>query len=166
LPPGDRDLSEGEIVDDNNNDEQKAMSLYKERVQKVRELMDLPDLLPQEGKDICMSVEEGATKVKQVLPAPKNFVNSLQGFLDEVKGVGRKKGLPMEVGAFPKWFQPRVANYEVESCPWSVEALVTDPELYQSSLWQHNDNPQLRISQKKIMEWETSNRESLSVAAC
>jgi hypothetical protein len=71
----------------------------------------------------------------------------------------------MEVGAFPKRFQPRMANYEVESCPWSVEALVTDPELYQSSLWRHKDNPQFRISQKKIMEWETSNRESLSVAA-
>jgi hypothetical protein len=168
LSPAESVLSEGEIVDDNNNEEEgekKESDLYKERVRKVREMLALPQIQPQASKDVCMSVETDRARVKHILPASKNFSSMFSNFLDEVKGVSKKKGSPMDVGTFPKRFQPRMTNYELEDCPWSVEAVVNDPELYNSSLWRHKDNPQFRISQKKIAEWETSNREGLSVAS-
>ena len=54
------------------------------------------------------------TKVKHTLPASKNFVHMFDTFLDEVKGSGEKKGAALEVGAFPKRFQPRMSSYELE----------------------------------------------------
>ena len=56
-PPSERELSEEELVDDNNNGEQSQASLYKERIRRVRELMDLTGNEPIMSKDVCMSLE-------------------------------------------------------------------------------------------------------------
>ena len=82
-----------------------------------------------------------------------------------LKRVGKKGGVPLEQDCFPPKVGPKMANYEVEDCPWNVQTLEADAGLYKTALWSSSDNPQLKVRNKHISHWEASNRESMSVAS-
>jgi hypothetical protein len=94
-----------------------------------------------------------------------------QDFLDNLKNVksGKSratKGSYYDLGQLPQPFKPRMAHYNIEKCPWIETALPDNESLLSSStLYKHDDRPQIRIKSKRLMEWENSNRQSLSVAS-
>ena len=162
-------LEEGEVmVDDVSSSEAEysgedmELGQYRRKVKKVRDMFGLP--APEMKKTGSLSIE-GMKKGKYLLPHKSDYATLFSEYMDQVRGTKDKKA-PLEQEQFPPKFTPKMGLYEVEDCPWSVEDLKVDSNLYSNeTLWSSADNPQLRVPSRSLKHWETSNRESMSIAS-
>jgi hypothetical protein len=147
--------------------EELDLKKYRAKIQRVRELMQLPVLEATDDGNVAISVDPEPRKVKQVLPAPPKVITLFDSFMQEVRGTSKKskKSKPLDFHHFPSSFAPKMSHYEVEDCGWSSRALETDPNIFQSALYRDKDQPPFKVRIQKVMDWETSNRQSLSVAS-
>ena len=160
---------EGEVSGEESNAEEDDMDdpelgQYRKKIRKLRSMFGLSEpSLPKTGS---LSVES-TRRVKYLLPHKSDYMEMFEEYMDQVKGAKHgKKMIPMEQDHIPAKFSPKMGNYEVEECPWNNEELKVDPNLHNNeALWPNNENPQLRVRSKHLRHWETSNRESMSVAS-
>ena len=154
---------------DSDNDEDRLAKDYKEKIKRIRIMSNLSEPSTQEGekKSTARSLDIEGTRVRYLLPASSDFImDRFDNYLKLVKGESSKKKVnPMDRASFPALYSPRMANYQVEDCPWKVSFLESDGSLYKSKIYPSENNPPFKCKAKQILDLETNNREALSVGS-
>ena len=102
-------------------------------------------MLESTGKAKSVTIQN--TNAKAILPpSEKIFVEKFQEYIDSLKGEDEQskkktKTVVKDKGAFPACYTPKIGPYEVEDCPWKLEALDAYHGLYNSALYKESFNP-------------------------
>ena len=164
-----RDVKGSEMVDksmmeDGEISEEADIRRYKEKIKRIRGMFNLPEPAMKD-KTASLSIDE-REKIKYLLPHMSDYMDVFKDYEALIRGTGseKKKG-PLDLKQVPKRFSPKMAHYEVEECPWQVAAPPDGDYLKDSSLVDKGENPQSSVRSSVLRDWETSNRESVSVAS-
>jgi hypothetical protein len=106
-----------QAVSNNNNDsdlddlesewgvspEEVDLKKYRNKLRRVRELMELPVLEAKDDNNVALSVDPEPRRVKQVLPAPPKVITLFNCFMQEVRGTSKKakKAKPLDIHHYP-----------------------------------------------------------------
>ena len=143
---------------------------YRDKVELVSKTLGLDVSIEKKQKNFAMSVNAsgGGSGVKK-LPASANFVKEFDRWMGELKAdegsvrSKKKPGEPYDINTFPKRVHPKMVNYEIADCPWKVHGQSFDRRLLQSVLYHGKEAPQIKVKAARLKDWETSQREMLSM---
>ena len=86
--------------------------------------------------------------------------------LKEVEGTERAKkrlGRYKYTGTLHKKVKPKMAAYRINDCPWKTTAQSFDRALLESVLYPAKEPPAMKITEERLKDVETSNREMVSM---
>jgi hypothetical protein len=142
-----------------------AETTFEERIE------ELPTV-SKKSSNFVRSVADGQEKAYKRLPPSKKFADKFEEFAKEVataEGSHRAKSstvrTPYEVGKLPSRKKVKMSFYDIADCPWPTKAAPYQTGLFGSNLYPEKSTPTMRVNRERVTEWETMNRECVSIAS-
>ena len=146
-------------------------SSFEERIEMVGDILEteLPTIKKKSG-NFAMSVKKTANSVFKRLPASANFECKFDEFVQEISAAegsrrakAGKKTHSNEVGTLPSRVKPKMKFYEIGERPWNVHAVDAQKTLFNKAVYRGSTAPPVQVSNDRLMEWESMNRENVTV---
>ena len=146
-------------------------STFEERIAMVGDILEteLPTIKRQSA-NFAMSVTKTADAVFKRLPPSANFECKFDEFIQELSAAegsrrakSGKRKQPYEVGMLPARVRPKMQFYEIGDRPWLVQAPEAQKNLFNKSIYRGSTAPPIAVSTERLMDWESMNRENVSV---
>ena len=149
---------------------EKEVHLYREKLKLVRDLEDLETVESELDNSGGLSVDPVKKKVKVSLPASMGFFEYFEDYHKHLCGEKVVKGVQksrVELGSYPKMFEPHPSYYSIDDCPWQSQGLHLGANLLHkdNGLYQWSSAPQIRCEEILIRKLESNERKCLNVAS-
>jgi len=144
---------------------------YEERISMVGDILgaDLPKT-SKKSNNFAMSVSTKGSKEYNRLPASAMFEDKFQEFVAELSGAegsirakNPKNKHPLAINKLPGRPKPKMHFYDIGNCPWQTEAPKIQSKMDNELIYTGSMAPTAHVQDDKMREWETINRENVSI---
>ena len=122
------------------------------------------------SKNFAMSVTKKAGAEYHRLPPSSMFLQKFDDFTSELKGAegsvraqNPKNKAPLAINKLPGKPRTKMQFYEIGNCPWQTAAPEAQSKLKNPVIYNGTLHPYCRVPDDKMIQWETTNRENVSI---